>query len=250
MVRIDRKFDRDMEYYDLPVEDRYVDYLRETDRAIVIGNLIVDIPALVERKFVCHTDLCVGKEPLDDMDGRSCCTSFEVRAAPKELKQIKKLVAAVKERYPTIATAIDEEHDGQWWYYSEEDFNKVLERKADGSCVFLTPREDGFYKCGLHAGALDEGVDPNRHKPTACVLYPLFLVEVDDDILLTCTSEETRHVIGDDGEYHHFDCLCPNKMATKPLYREMKEVITLLFGKKAYKAIDDEAKRLELVEED
>ncbi|MCX7016183.1 MAG: DUF3109 family protein [Candidatus Sumerlaeota bacterium] len=242
MIRINKRIDRSLDYYDDTVERRYVDCLKETGNALVIDNLIVDVPAVVRRRFVCHTDLCIGAKPLDSLAGRSCCSSFAVRVAPKEIRRIETLLPQVRRRYPGIAETIDR-LEGAWWHYDEEDYNKALKSAPNGGCIFLTPREDGMYKCALHAAAMDLGVDPNRVKPAACLLFPLFVVEVEDNLLLTCTSEETRHVIDDNGEYHHFDCLCPNAMAPRPLYVEMAGAIRALLGKKAYKKMVKEIEK-------
>ncbi len=242
MVRLNRRLNENLEYYDYPTERRYIDYLKETDNAILVDNLVVDIPQIVQRKFVCHTQLCIGAKPLNDYLNKSCCTSFEVRVAPEELERVQPIVDKVEKRYPSIAAELAR-RDGLWWYFNETDFNKTLEDKDDNGCIFLTPMEDGMIKCALHAVALEEGLEPSLCKPAACTMFPLFVVEVDDEILLTCTCHDTRHVINDDGSYHHFACLAPNDMALQPEYQEMKGVLIRMFGKKVWNTIDREARK-------
>jgi hypothetical protein len=244
MVRVNKRLSRNLDYCDLEVERRYIDYLVETDRALVIDNLVIDVPAVVDRHFVCDTDLCIGAKTRSDLHGRSCCSTFVVRAAPSEIKTIDGLLPDVVKRYPTVAAEIDKA-GGSWWHYDEEDYNKVLEVASNGGCIFLTPRQDGAYRCALHAVALEKGLDPKRCKPATCSLYPLFMIEVDDDVLLTSTWRETRHVIDEDGDYHHFGCHEANKRATRPLYVEMRSVLEALFGKKTYKRIKEFARKRE-----
>ncbi len=247
MVRLNKRLDQNLEYYDYPVERRYIDYLRETDNAIEIGNLIVDIPQVVQRKFLCHTDLCIGCNGGNSLLNRSCCSTFEVRVAPEEMERIEPLVPLVAERHPSIAAELAR-RDGQWWYYNENDYNKTMEDKDDGGCIFLTPREGGMYKCSLHALALEKGWNPSRCKPAACTMYPLFVMTVDDDLLLTCTCADTKTVIDDTDNYRHFRCLEKNEMAALPLYQEMKGVLIEMFGQKVWNAIDKEARKRKLVE--
>jgi len=242
MVRLNRRLDQNLEYYDYPVERRYMDYLKETDNAIVIDNLVVDVPQVIERRFVCHTALCIGRKPLKEYLNKSCCTSFQVRVAPEEMERIEPVVQAAAERYPTIAAELAR-HDGLWWYYNEADYNKTLEDKADNSCIFLTPLEDGMFKCALHAVALEKGWNPATCKPAACAMFPLFVVEVDDDLLLTCTCRDTRHVTDGNGNYRHFGCLQENGMATLPLDQEMKSALVEMFGQRVWNAIDREARK-------
>lgn len=239
MVRLNKRLDQNLDYYDWPVERRYVDYLKETDNAIVIDNLVVDIPQVVQRRFLCHTQLCIGCAKPDNLLNLSCCTSFEVRVAPEEMERMEPIVEKAARKYPTIAAEL-ERRDGLWWYYNDTDFNKTLEDKADNGCVFLTPMEDGMIKCALHAVALEEGLNPSRCKPAACTMFPLFVVQVQDEMLLTCTCYDTRHVTDGEGNYHHFPCLVENEMARRPLYQEMKSVLVEMFGGRTWERIHKE----------
>ncbi|OPZ17605.1 MAG: hypothetical protein BWZ10_01172 [candidate division BRC1 bacterium ADurb.BinA364] len=243
-VRFNQWLDKSLCYYDFSVERRYADYLKETGRAIVIDNLIVDAPNVVERKFLCHTDLCLGKRPEKGMRGKGCCSTFDVRVAPDEVKRIEPMLPRIKERFPYIARAIDQE-GGEWWHYDAEDYNKTLNIKENGGCIFLGPRENGIFPCALHALALEDGLDPKRLKPSACIMYPLFMIELDDnEYLLTCTCAETHPVIcGAETEHHDFPCLNPNGKAAEPLYKAMGGVIEMMFGESAYRRLCREAQQ-------
>jgi len=91
-------------------------------------------------------------------------------------------------------------------------------------------------------GSRRNGLSPDRHKPSACVMFLLFLLETNDEkgtILVASHSPEVMALgEADDGGHTAVGCLKKNPYACGPLYVEMKNTLIAMFGQKAWDLLD------------
>lgn len=241
----------DTAYYDKDAVDKYADYLEEKGRLFEVGNLLFDVEAM-QIPFVCDTRLCMpeGDERKKGC-GRgkkaectSCCVSYAPRISTDERDRIDSILGAVRDRFPSLGGEIDKK-DG--YYYWDENYDRFVHKKKKEYCVFLTPdkKEFGFHACMLHAYALEKKLPTALYKPSACTMFPIFILELSegDRILVTAHTKEVRNVGEEVDEYHEVTCIERNYLATKPLYQEMKETLSYMFGAGVWKKLEGEMKR-------
>lgn len=229
--RIDPQIETDSDSYDRDIIEKYLDYLQETDNAIEVGNVVFDVEQLVRRKFVCDTRLCLKKTNGYFSKRRSCCTEYSVRVSSDERDVIEDFMPKIRKHYPDIGEAIDVAGD-----FAEFDdwFDRVIRKKSDGTCMFLSDQGGGIFHCAIHGAALKEKESPFEQKPSACTLFPLCYLEHDGGIILTAYSLQNARVIEEENEPIPYDCCEPNPLAEKPLYIEMAKTIQDLLGKECY----------------
>ncbi|HBF34519.1 TPA: hypothetical protein DDW35_08140, partial [Candidatus Sumerlaeota bacterium] len=83
---------------------------------------------------------------------------------------------------------------------------------------------------------------PHKSKPSACFMFPIFLLDLNDDEGGMLVAAHTKEVMSlgeeDDGGFCAPACLQKNKFASKPLYQEMQDTLTVMFGKKCWTKLD------------
>jgi hypothetical protein len=244
-VEFNPRLTEDTEYYDKDEIIKYVDYLEEHDRLVKIDNLMLDGRALLT-PFVCNTELCVkpecGKKKKDKKRFMgSCCVCYSPRLSTKERERIDEILPKLKERFPTLARRINE---AEGYYHWDESYDRMVNNDGLSRCVFMAPDKDelGFHGCYIHAWCLEQGLDPAEWKPSACIMFPLFLLDVDSDegtMLLTIHSEEVMAIGESEENYDHVGCLPKNKLAVEPIYRSMRDTIIYMFGEETYERIEE-----------
>jgi hypothetical protein len=206
--------------------------LRGDPRVVRRGRLFVDVPGTVERRVACSDFVCQRGTAGRGLAGKSCCASFRVPLDEGEIRRIERVLPRVRE-IRDVGAAID--RAGGFWKTDEG--SPWLRERPDGACVFLSARPGGPALCTLHEWALSAGRDHRRLKPEVCSLFPLYLVEWEDAVLVTsygspfwaeCEPEETDLV-------HRFACLHPR--AGRPLVVEQRDELEYRVGRRRWGAM-------------
>ena len=240
--QLQKRLREDTESYERDPIEKYVDYLREKRRIIEIGNLLFDAQAMMQ-PFMCDTRLCIPR-PRPNGSRRkctSCCVAYAPRLSTTERDRIEEILPGIRRRFKWLDAKMKKLGGYYRW---GESYDRLLTKDSRRHCVFLTPdtREFGFHACLIHVYCIENGLSPDRHKPSACVMFPLFLLETNDEndtILVTSHSREVM-ALGekDDGGHVAVGCLKKNPYAQRPLYVEMKNTLTAMFGRKAWDLLD------------
>ncbi len=238
--RIDKQIAADSDSYEQDIILKYLEYLRETDNAIEVGNVVFDVEQIVRRKFVCDTRLCLDRRNGHFAKRRSCCTDYAVRVSSEEMARIRDFMPQIESAYPDVGEAA--KAAGGFYEYDDW-YDRVLRKKPEGTCIFLSDQGHNNFHCAIHGACLKHKKNPFRMKPSACALFPLCYLEHEDGFILTAYSMQNVRVIEDENEPIPFDCCAPNPLATRPMYVEMKDTIIQLLGEDCYQGLVREVKR-------
>jgi len=162
------------------------------------------VDALLALSHTCNPALCRGK--------RTCCSSYDVRVAPRRVTALVGLLPHAARYAPWLRNG-DEFEDP----FEEDSEGCALATHEDGTCMFAFRGNDGGTRCSLHAAALDLGLAPHRSKPKSCALWPLAL-SGSDPLLLTVQDDALS-----------FPCNAARR-GTKSLHEGVAEIIATLFG--------------------
>lgn len=240
----------DTNYYELDAVDKYADYLIEKDRVITLGNLLFDAEAMLA-PFVCHTSLCIrekkgpgGRLVPRARGGSCCCTCYSPRVSTSEREKIDGILPEVRKRFPEL----DREIRAAGGYYEwDANYDRMVLKGKHGLCIFMAPERSGagFYGCYLHAWCLENKKDPQLYKPSACVMFPIFIFELSSGnrTLVTSHTKEARNVGEDEEIFSDLDCIAPNALAKRPLYVEMKDTLVYMYGEKLWNRLDGELRK-------
>lgn len=183
------------------------------------GGLLLDLPALAQR-WSCVTGLCApgGRAPR----ARSCCADLTVPVSPTEQERI---LAAIPEIRATLA-------DDPRWAGEVVPFADDALTRPGKRCVFARRTADGL-SCALHELEDASGRPRGALKPMPCRLFPLVLVEMDDDrFFVTAIHRKTAKLAGS-RPASAFPCVG----ATDQLLIDgCADVLASLFGKRAANA--------------
>jgi len=237
--RLRKRLAEDTEYYDKDPIEKYLDYLNEQERLVRVGNLVFDSEAML-RPFACNTELCMKNGVGRKGKKRSCCVDYAPRLSTREREKIDEILPGLVERFPWFRRAIDKAGGFYDW---DENFDRIVAKNKKGSCVFITPdaEEFGFHACAIHAYCLENGLSRYDYEPSACLMFPLFLLDVDDEdgtILVTSHSKEVMTMGEDEENYVEVACCKPNEFASEPTYVFMRETLVNMFGAEVWRRLD------------
>lgn len=136
-----------------------------------IQSTRVDIEALHALSHNCVPEKCIGRD-------RGCCSTYEVYVDPVEMGAIVGAMPDAALRAPGL-----KEKGAFIGPFEDTDGGSCLATDEDGLCVFSYKDKQGATLCSLHSAALEMGLPPVRVKPTACALWPLYIVEGDEPLL-------------------------------------------------------------------
>ena len=118
-----------------------------------------------------------------------------------------------------------------------------MRERDNGACQFVI-YDQGLTACAIHKTCLEEGLDPWVYKPLGCSLWPLAIVDYEDDdgndrLLLTMYARATEGLFesepdGDSPDESEFACLVDKAPEYDPMYRSCKSVIVHTFGAEFY----------------
>ncbi|MFO8050060.1 MAG: hypothetical protein R6U29_13590 [Desulfosudaceae bacterium] len=127
-------------------------------------SLEVDVAGICSIRHECTG--CAGE------NRKCCCANYEVTVTSREMDRIIGWLPLAARFCPSLAAAGDYEN------VFEELGNGLysIDTDEDGACVFAYRRGNGL-ACSLHSAAEELGRPVREVKPTACLLWPLAVLE-------------------------------------------------------------------------
>jgi uncharacterized protein DUF3109 len=238
-----------------PVQ-RYAKVQKQRGRLISIGNIDVDVEHVVERTFLCDRHRCIQWTPHKDMNkkkaliDRSCCSHYTVPVTDLDRERVAEIMPLVRKRldkqHPLVADPSEPPYEVQ------DDFSFAMRERDNGACQFVL-YDGGLTSCAIHKTCLEEGLDPWVYKPLGCSLWPLAILDYEDDdgkdrLLLTIYARATEGLFesepdGDSADESSFACLVDKDPEYDPMYRACKGVIVHTFGPEFYAKLDKAAQK-------
>lgn len=229
MARLRKSWDGWLTHLCLDSEDKFVEYLRQTGRALQLDNVVVDRQELFRRHFTCDTTTCDPK--LRGRAMRSCCCELtvdltwdEVRRVEAHLPQIREVMAEA-EQAPGLEVL-----DAGNFYQMAEGFTPQLAKHRWG-CVFAYREQGQAFRCAVHAAALRHGLPVTSVKPNICSMWPLILIEYQTgQYVVSAITDETGPLLEDEEKHSHYACLRDARKGP-PLYQDFAPLLAEMFGK-------------------
>jgi hypothetical protein len=233
---------------------RYVDIQRERGHMIAIGQVDVDLETLAGRNFLCDRHRCIQWTPHDQKaDARplidnSCCASYSVPVGDIDRRKLAEILPLVKKRLAKTHP-LNVDATAAPYRIDEDDFSFVMNEYPSGACQFVL-YEKGMTTCSIHKTCLEEGLNVWEYKPLGCSLWPLALVDYEDEnkkerYLLTIYSTATKSLFDSADDAHddgNFACLMDNDEKYEPLYKSCEGVLKFTLGDSFYKQLDRAAR--------
>lgn len=230
---------------------RYTDIQRERGQLVTIGKVDVDMEAMVGRKFLCDRHRCIHWAPGDKraLIDNSCCATYSVPVGDIDRKKLLEILPLVKKRLPK-AHPLNQEAGSVPYKIDEDDFSFVMNEFESGACHFVL-YEKGLTTCAIHKTCLEEGLDVWEYKPVGCSLWPLALVDYEDDdkkerLFLTCYSTATKGLFESEDDEHddgNFACMVDQDDSYDPLYKSCEGILKYMLGGAFYAKLDSAAKK-------
>ena len=233
-----------------PVQ-RYAKVKKQLGRLISIGNVDVDVEHLVDRTFLCDRHRCIQWSPKNAaLIDRSCCSHYTVPVTDLDRERVAEILPLVRKRlekdHPLVVDPSETPYEVQ------DDFSMAMRERESGACQFVI-YDKGLTSCAIHKTCLEEGLDPWVYKPLGCSLWPLAILDYEDDdgndrLLLTIYARATEGLFesepdGDSADESSFACLVDKDPDYDPMYRACKGVIVHTFGSEFYAKLDKAAQK-------
>src|SRR3954467_13373170 len=233
-----------------PVQ-RHAKVHKQVGRLLSIGKVDVDVEHVVERTFLCDRHRCIQWTPHEKMKDkkalidRSCCSHYTVPVTALDRDRIAEILPLVRKRLEKSHPLVVDEAEPP--YDISEDYSFNMRERENGACQFVV-YDQGRTACAIHKTCLEEGLDPWVYKPLGCSLWPLAILDYEDDdgndrLLLTIYARATEGLFdndpdGDTPDESSFACLVDKDPAYDPMYRSCQGVIVHTFGAEFYKKLD------------
>jgi hypothetical protein len=238
-----------------PVQ-RYVEVQKARGRLLAIGNVDVDIDTVVERTFLCDRHRCIQWSPHErrvdarPLIDRSCCSRYTVPVTDLDRDKLAEILPLVRKRLDAAHPLVADQAEPP--YEVQSDYSFAMRERDNGACQFVL-YEGGLTSCAIHKTCLEEGLDPWAYKPLGCSLWPLAILDYEDEagkerLLLTIYARATEGLFEDDEEDDNADesdfaCLVDHDPSYDPLYRACRGVIVHVFGADFYGKLDKLAQK-------
>jgi len=226
------------------VTKKYVELLRTHNELLSVGVVDIDVPEIIERRFVCDARRCIQSDGGKALVDRGCCCRYEVPTTTDDRQRVLKHLDDVRPLLPEGHRLLDP--DNSPFEQSGEYGQDLVSDNPLGGCQFNV-YVDGQCRCLLHGLALQKGANPANYKPLACSLWPLAVNDYDDDgherFLLTIYCEDTEELF-DTNDDEPFACLVDQDPAYPPLYQSERPILEYLFGKQFWFSLHEEAGRI------
>jgi hypothetical protein len=162
---------------------------------LTVGRFLVDAEALLTPIHLdCFNCRAVHRE--------SCCNGQPYAVESWQIPLLELEALEIAERFMPEREQERVRQGGIW----EQGKSAGTIRVKHDSCVFYN-EIDGKHGCSIHAHAERSGQPVYPIKPFSCQLYPLDLIEVGDQVLVTALNEETAPFSRWGTEYlDHFLC--------------------------------------------
>jgi hypothetical protein len=235
---------------------RYVAIQRERGRMWAIGKVDVDVEQMVERAFLCDRHRCIQWTPHEDkadaepLIDRSCCSRYQVPVMDLDRQKLVEILPLVKKRldpdHPLVVDADEPLFD------VDDEYQFVMREQGENVCQFVL-YENGRTTCAIHKTCLEEGLPVHEYKPVGCSLWPVALIDWEDEggeerYLLTTYVKATAGLFesgGDEEDDHenHFACLVDNNPAYDPMYKSVEGILGYTLGLEFYRQLDARAQK-------
>lgn len=120
---------------------------------------------LYSYSFICDSKICIKRD-------KCCCKLYDVELSLKEMHRIINLFPAISKFCRTLRTGRVCKN-----VFEEEDRRFIIDKKADGYCVFAFFDDFNNLKCGVHSAAVEMKLDPYNYKPLVCSIWPLSIYQ-------------------------------------------------------------------------
>jgi hypothetical protein len=187
---------------------------------IEIGKTLVSLD-IIEKEFLCDISKCKG----------TCCVDGD-SGAPLTKEEAK----IIEDIYPIVESYLPEKNieeiKKQGYSIIDSDGDLVTPIIGNSECVYTFTDDNGITKCAIEQAHLDKKID--FKKPLSCHLFPVRI------------TEYSRF---DAVNYQELD-ICKSackygKENKLPLWKFLKEPLTLKYGKNWYKELEVAAKHIE-----
>jgi hypothetical protein len=212
---------------------RFFAALRENPDVVRSGRTYVDVPGAVLRRVACSDGVCMRERRGRELIGKTCCTTFSVPVEPRDVRRIERVLPELA-RVRDVGRAV--ERAGGFHY--REGRQEWLRTRPSGACVFLSAPAGEPPRCTIHEWALGRGLDHRLYKPEACCLFPLYLVEWGDEVLVTGYGSALMREMEPEeaGQIERFRCTHPRGGAGRPLVVEQREELEYRLGARCWAA--------------
>jgi hypothetical protein len=250
-----------------PPVKRYVEVQRARGHLFAIGNIDVDIDQLVDRTFLCDRHRCIQWAPHDKLADaqplidHSCCSRYTVPVTLDDRGKLAEILPLVRKRLAKDHPL--NEDDAAPPYELQPDYSLAMREQpgppfdrgtlSSGTTCQFVLYEKGLTTCAIHKTCLEEGLSPWEYKPLGCSLWPLAILDYEDDdgkerLLLTVYARATSGLFDDEGDDDsndetEFACLLDRSPDYAPLYRETEGILKQAFGAEFYKKLDSQARK-------
>lgn len=199
-----------------------------------VGKTLVDIPATVHRRFNCSDGPCMKLGPLRTLAGKACCTTFDVPLERGERERLEQVVPEIR-KLRDVGRVIDA--TGGWW--KRQQGSEWLRTRKGGACVFLSAPPGLPPRCSIHEWALSQGIDHRTVKPEICCLFPLYLVQFGEEILITAYGSDLMKQADPDeaDRIATFVCTDPPPGIGRPLLVDQADEIAYRIGARRWSAV-------------
>jgi hypothetical protein len=221
--------------------ERMFKKLRKRKDVVRVGSVYVDVPGAIHRKVACGEGLCMHDAQGEELAGKTCCTTFRVPIEREDVEKVSKVVDEVRKIRDVDETI--EDADG-WWKI--EDDQIWLEDRPDGGCVFLSAAKGERPWCTIHEWAVNNGKEFRDHKPETCCLFPMYLLQSDDDVLVTSYGSELMKEADPDeaDQIKAFACLQPPEGMGKSVLVEQEDELRYRLGAKRWDKVLKKLRKL------
>ena len=213
--------------------------------------------SVVERTFLCDRHRCIqwtphekmkDKKPLID---RSCCSRYTVPVTDLDLDRVAEILPLVRKRLDKNHPYRDDPNEPH--FEVQEDFSFALRERENGTCQFVV-YDEGRTACAIHKTCLEEGLDPWVYKPLGCSMWPLAILDYEDEAGERSAAADGLHARDRGAVRQRGGRRLGGRRASSPasstripeydpMYRACQGVITHAFGADFYRKLDAAAQK-------
>jgi hypothetical protein len=219
--RLKKEYESLIEELSLDTDIRYKQFLLQKPRTLVLENLIFDLEHL-DSYFNCLG--CNQRKPK-----AFCCSNHDLELTGKDVEILEMIKPELFEAYSRLPI-LAKKRGGLWKY--GENFERTMTQKSSGECIFSVPGGGGCY---LHRFALERGMDPLDVKPYICSLYPVVVLIVEDEVVVTTLNDESKRVLDTGGSA--IACLTRRGRREDHAIVRSAGILTRMFGPDIYQTL-------------
>jgi hypothetical protein len=228
----------------------HVEQLAENGELLYIGNIAVDVPNIVFRRFLCDTRICVTKRRKNGKTrySGSCCTDLVVEVSEPEQQRIERLAELYLKKVPKPdrgprAAARRLVNDNVFVLTDKQE--PILDDFPANRCILSWMDKGGRLRCSLNSMCIALHEPIAKWKLDACYCYPLHYVDYEPSRwFLTVVCRENYRMLGAAKEAATRPCLLNPPKDAPRAYRFLRGELEHLWGKEFWQELDIQARRL------